>query len=81
MTATLESAWNLVSQLSPDEQWKLAERIFSATACDADFGLDEPAWQEINRRIESIDHGAATLISGEHGLRRVREKLQARRSP
>ena len=80
MTATFASVLEQALQLPAEERSRMASRLLESVE-ETDDGELSPAWrEEIERRLESIRQGTATLIPHEEVMAGVRAKLDAQRA-
>jgi putative addiction module component (TIGR02574 family) len=75
MSAVLDELKQKAIQLSEGERAELALSLIESLDGEADTGVDEAWWVEIDRRIGEIDRGDVQLIPGDEVFARLPRKL------
>ena len=74
MGKPLDTLTEVALQLEPEDRVQLAERLLSSVSPDK--GLDDAWAAEIERRIDEIESGRATLLSRAEVMSRVRAAIK-----
>jgi putative addiction module component (TIGR02574 family) len=75
MSAVLDELKQKAIQLSEGERAELALSLIESLDGEADTGVDEAWWVEIDRRIGEIDRGDVQLRPGDEVVARLPRKL------